>query len=52
MLPPAPPLFSTTKLPPVSSLSFCVKDRATMSDEAPGAKATKSVTGLALGHSA
>ena len=39
------------KLPPVNSESFCVSDRATMSVEAPGAKATTKVTGLALGHS-
>jgi hypothetical protein len=51
MLPPAPPLFSTMKLPPVSSDNFCDNERATMSVEAPGAKATNKVTGLFLGQS-
>jgi hypothetical protein len=44
-------LFSTTKLPPVISDIFWDKDRATMSVDAPGAKATNKVTGLALGQS-
>jgi hypothetical protein len=39
------------KLPPVISDNFCDKDLATMSVEAPGAKATSKVTGLALGQS-
>jgi hypothetical protein len=39
------------KLPPVISFNFWVSDRATMSVEAPGAKATTKLTGLALGHS-
>lgn len=51
ILPPAPPLFSTTTDWPMFSASFLAIRRAAASAAPPGAKPTTSVTGLAGGKS-
>ncbi|GAD22295.1 hypothetical protein AVS7_02055 [Acidovorax sp. MR-S7] len=51
MLPPAPPLFSTTTDWPMFSPSFLAIRRAAASAAPPAAKPTTSVTGLAGGKS-